>query len=603
MIGVPEPKTTQVTEIDPKGKTLHLDKWHMLPTYRLKLTVWYQNRVHGEPGKLKRKEVDFMTDYTEPNTANAAALEMAKDFRGENEWVMLVSRQEGEDNRLNQYAVGVWDWEKLLGTRYPCMWKLKLDWEKERLQSHKDGDLTAYVEVVRAWDSPLIPYRRSLKVENLKSAIEHGNPPPGHPVQDPYRFGKYVMQVRNNRAWQRLITTTPLWPIRNEKGEISLLREPRRIGEPNTHDHLHADAWRPRNISSVIAGLRANIDKLRLVERQPRDLTARFIPEGTEYEDQSLIERPAAIDWHLTKKWVIAKDIATLEKRIQLLKSPESPDTKSDSNRSARATLQTYRARPLVSLFCALAVILRCLQQRVLRREYRKSDKKVAVVPQGIQHKSMPKESCQDPNVCMCTAHRWRRATFPDHDPLPIIEKSTKYTDPEMYAQTPRWARDRTHKPRHVQHFIPEKKKYPKPRTFREYVRRELEINRPIPREAYVRIGVMTKQDCVNRWGVDWEADSKEIEEDFDKKHNVMKRKPEPATPQSGSADAYPWSELNGYPGCLREHEMPPSHDWERSVDEVAMTVAMTVGVCHIYTEMACLSVADLLVLMAIVLT
>lgn len=65
-----------------------------------------------------------------------------------------------------------------------------------------------------------------------------------------------------------------------------------------------------------------------------------------------------------------------------------------------------------------------------------------------------------------------------------------------------------------------------------------------------------------------WEADSKEIEVGFDEKHSVMKREPEPATPQNDSANIYPWSELDVYPGCLREHKMPPSHDRQRSVYE-----------------------------------
>lgn len=397
-------------------------------------------------------------------------------------------------------------------------------------------------------------------------------------------------------AADKNIITTPLWPIRNERGEVPLLREPVRIGELNTHDHLHAGAWRPRNTRSVVAGMRAIIVKLRL-ERQSRDLKARFVPEDTEDKDQSLVERPAEVDWYLTKKWVITKDNAMLEKKIRLLEGLESPDLKSISTGSACATLQTYTTRPLIFLFCALAIAVRCLKRGVLRREYRKSNEEIPAAPQGNQQKSLPKESCQSPNICMCTAHRWRRANFPDHDPLPIVEKSTRYTSPEMYAQTPQWARDRTYKSRHVQHFIPEGKKYPKPRTFCEYVRRELEINRPIPREAYVRFGVMTKQDCVNRWGVDWEAASKEAEEDFDKKHNVMKRKPEPAPPQNGTPDAYPWSELDGYSGCLREHEMPPSHDWKWSVDDVVMAVA----VYHIYAEMARLRIADLVVLVAVV--
>jgi hypothetical protein len=83
--GVPEPETTQVTEVNPEGETLYLDRWHMLPSYRLKLTVWHRNQLRGEPGKLKRKEVELTEDYTELSTANAAALRLAKSFRGEDE--------------------------------------------------------------------------------------------------------------------------------------------------------------------------------------------------------------------------------------------------------------------------------------------------------------------------------------------------------------------------------------------------------------------------------------------------------------------------------------------------------------------------------------
>ncbi|KAF1923077.1 uncharacterized protein M421DRAFT_333000 [Didymella exigua CBS 183.55] len=599
-VAVAEPEVVQVTQIDPSGETLHLDKWHMMPTYRLKLTLWHRDRLCGEPGKLKRKEVQFKRDHADPETANAAALRLAISFRGEDEWVMLVSRQEGEDDRLNHYAVGVWDWEKLLGTRYPCMWKLKLNWEKNRLHSHKEGDLTAYVEVVRAWQTPMVPARQSLKVEGLQHADKHGYPPPGHPVLAPYRFGRYVMQVRNDRAWQRLITTTPLHPIRGNTAEVEMLREPRQIGEPNTHDHLAADAWQSQNIDNTIAGLESNIRQLRRLKRRPRNLQARFVPEDTEEERQSLIERPADFDWHLTKKWVIAKDIATLEKRVQRLNSLKPTGRTAAIMRSGCITLYTCTTSPLLSLFCALAAVAQSLSRCVFRLEYRKPNK-TPVSPQGSQEKSLPKESCPDANTCMCTAHRWRRSNFPDHDPLPIVDKCDDYTDPNMYAKTPVWARDRLYKARHVQHFVPEKKKNPEPTTFCEYVRRELEINRPIPREAYVRFRVMTKQDCVNRWGRNWESGSQEVEKEFDKKRNVMKRvsKTEPATLPS-SRDAYPWSELDGYPGCLREHEMPPLHDWRRRQFEVTTAVVMTMAMCSVVSdaERTTLRAAGLIVLM-----
>lgn len=80
----------------------------------------------------------------------------------------------------------------------------------------------------------------------------------------------------------------------------------------------------------------------------------------------------------------------------------------------------------------------------------------------------------------------------------------------------------------------------------------------------------MTKQDRVNRWGVDWEAASKEVEEDFDEKHNVMKRKTESATIPNDVPDHHPWGELDGYPDWLHKHEMLPLHNSKRVRSEVS---------------------------------
>lgn len=88
------------------------------------------------------------------------------------------------------------------------------------------------------------------------------------------------MQVRDNSGVAALNDHTTLVADPNDKGEISLLRKPRRIGEVNSHYHLHANAWRPRNVSSIIAGLRAKTSRGSLAETTATRLDSALRPCG-----------------------------------------------------------------------------------------------------------------------------------------------------------------------------------------------------------------------------------------------------------------------------------------------------------------------------------
>ena len=119
LVGTFERETTQVWEVNLKRKTIKLDQWHMLPTYRLKLTLFHFDRL-CRPGKPIRKTVIIQKGFEGPDTANAAALQLAKACRISGERVMLVSRKEGEIDLLHQYAVGTWDWQNDWGLKVPC---------------------------------------------------------------------------------------------------------------------------------------------------------------------------------------------------------------------------------------------------------------------------------------------------------------------------------------------------------------------------------------------------------------------------------------------------------------------------------------------------
>ena len=367
------------------------------------------------------------------------------------------------------------------------------------------------------------------------------------------------MQVRDDNAWQSVITTTPLYPIRNGKSEDLSIRSGR-----NTHNQLFADTWLPRNIRNTIAGLENNIQKLRLFEQQPRDLRVRF------KSDTTGTEKPAAIAWQLSKKSVVAKDIAMLEKKVRALKNRESPGFGVLSPILVCAVVKTYTTRALNALYYVLAVAARCFNQVLYRGEYR-SPNSTPRSQENDQEDPAPWERWTDPNFCMRTAHRWRRKNFPDHEPLRFVEKlSSGATDLEVSAFTPNWVQDSTYIRRHVQQFIPKKSKYPEP-TLRGYIRRELETTQPVPRDAFVEFAVMTEQDCIDRWGMQWRLDGVKEQQRRDEKRNVMKREREPSEKKTdkysdNESDGYPYNELDGYPGWLLEHEVPPPRSQTKSV-------------------------------------
>jgi hypothetical protein len=90
--------------VDKAGKIPETDKWHIFATHRLELTAFYPAR-YRQPS---RKTTLIKKDYDNWDSANAAALELAKSCRGSRESVMLAKLKEGDVDVLHQYAVGIW---------------------------------------------------------------------------------------------------------------------------------------------------------------------------------------------------------------------------------------------------------------------------------------------------------------------------------------------------------------------------------------------------------------------------------------------------------------------------------------------------------------
>lgn len=221
--------------------------------------------------------------------------------------MMLVSRNEGEIDLLHQYAVGSWNWENDGSVRVPCKWSLILDFERERLYGHKKGDLSAYVQVVRLWKSPVLTLGEERAAEELQSANEQGKPPPSLGVAAMYQFGRY--RVRDTSAWQCLVTTTPKDRLRREE-----LEDLSMVFANVTLSQLPCDAWRCRNVSNTISRLEDNVGKLQLLQQQLQHTKILHNMITTS------IENPTNISWRLSKQSVVAKDLLTFEEKISFLR-------------------------------------------------------------------------------------------------------------------------------------------------------------------------------------------------------------------------------------------------------------------------------------------
>ncbi|KAF9693960.1 hypothetical protein EKO04_008051 [Ascochyta lentis] len=556
-----------------KETTLHLidpTPWLLLPTYQLRLTLF--------PTRHSCKTTVLRAPFASPDAANAAALQLAKDWRAEGEAIMLVARDEGDVDVLNWYAVGTWDGTGgRTGRVQQCKWSLMLDCERERLDGHRSGDVSAYVKVVRSWDAEVGDQcGTGVAVEELLEADRWGNPPLGVSGLAPYRFGRYRM--RDLRVWRPFVTTTPLDRMR--RGDLEDLSG---VFASDTLTQRPTHAWHARNLSSTIAGLEENIRTLQQAARQPRDVKTRFD------FDRAPLENPADIGWRLAKKSVIARDITMFSKRAEKLRAEktklemegesrpalerfrtvdesrlEEPDSESEFSAENRPTLARYRTEPEP-------------QPSVLTRsdERISSDDAASLLPTapaaaaegdtflpGLKDSTSAGEGISpirtNPNECNCNAHRWRRENFPTHKPLPSYELATpEPLDPKLAVQIlnpPSWALDPTHMPLRGQHFIPEHTPYPEPTTLQGYLRRQLETTRPVPREAYVRFGVLSEADCETRWGPEWKLQCQSDQMEWDHERNVRRRWRRPGKPRTSE---YPVSELDGYEGCLLEHEKP----------------------------------------------
>ncbi|UPX20659.1 uncharacterized protein EKO05_0010885 [Ascochyta rabiei] len=578
--------STHVCLTNASRHPLDPQKWLLLPTYRLRLTLFYTSRYR----RPSQNTTTIRKFFASPEAANDAALQLAKDCRGEGEAIMLVARNEGDVDALNRYAVGTWDGKTAVAGRVPCKWSLMLDFERERLYSHDSGDVTAYVEVVRSWDTDVRRRGERVSLEELQSSGLEGKPPPGLGGAVLYRFGKYEM--RDMRAWRRFVITTSLDRKEREKLEdLSALFADGTVAQRPIH------AWYAQSISDTIAGLEENMQILQLAAARPRDAKIRFD------FDTAPVESPAEIGWRLAKKSVVAKDIAMFNRRVEKLKSEEMRlDMEAESrpilertktfeepkyeldydceflaeSRPALARYRTDQPPPTSARIgkqmdeeaegvnLPLPDAMRAEEDDLplpnAMRAIAEEEKLLpglgdgASVSQVGYHNGLIRTS---PNECKCNAHRWRRESFPSHKPLPSYEFSPpEQLEARLAAQLvnpPKWALDPTHMPRSRQPFIPERALYPEPTTLCGYIRRQLETTRPAPREAYVRFGVMDERDCETRWGSEWRLQCQNDQMEWDHERNVRKRWKRPSKPRLND---YPVSELDGYEGGLLEHEM-----------------------------------------------
>lgn len=524
--------TTQVFLTDPDGTPLELDKWYVVPTYRLELTLFFTDRYKNVTGNI----ITIKKSFEGPDTANEAALQLAKNCRADGESVMLVSRKEGDIDTLHKYAVGTWHWEKEAGGygRVPCKWSLILEFDRERLYGHKDGNISAYVEVVRSWKTDVGKRGGNLALNNLQSSDEHGNPPLGLQASGLHRFGRYKM--RDTRAWQPVMTTS-----QSDRMQREGLEDLSTVFADNRHVQHPINAWLPQNSSIAIAGLANNILKVCPAKDRPPQLERRFDRK------KQPCGNPTQIDWQLTKRSVFVQDIDEFARKIRMYNSGLDPLTLTKRSNStddkSPADIFSYRlTKPL----------------KILKQEHTLAELNAASESKVEGAKSSPRPQLRtDPNECNCNAHQWRRENFPHHQPLPSRNSSpSEPIDPRIAAlmhNAPTWSLDPTHVPRRGQHFIPERPPYAEPTTLRGYIRRQLETTEPVPREAYIRFGVMTEEDCRTRYGPNWRLQSQKVQEEWDHARNVRKRRKRPSEMKT---DQYPENELDGYEAHLLEHEM-----------------------------------------------
>ncbi|KAF1361296.1 hypothetical protein EJ07DRAFT_154620 [Lizonia empirigonia] len=524
--------TTQVFLTDPDGTPLELDKWYVVPTYRLKLTLFHTYRYQNP----SERTITLKKDFEGPDTANEAALQLAKNCRGDGESVMLVSRSEGDIDTLHQYAVGTWDWEKEGGGygRVPCKWSLILEFERQRLYSHKNGDVSAYVEVVRSWKTDIVKRGGNLALNDLQSSDEHGNPPLGLQASGLYRFGIY--QMCNTRAWQPVMTTTP-----SDRMQREGLEDLSTVFADNRHVQHPINAWLPQNSSIAIAGLANNISQVCLAKDRPPELERRFD------RNTPPCGKPTQIDWHLTKRSVLVQDIDKFARKIRMYNNGSDPPKLTE-----RGKFADDKSPDDIFSFSLTK------PTKISNQEHALAELNVASESKVESAKTSPRPQLPtDPNECNCNAHRWRRENFPHHQPLPSRNSSpSELIDPRIAAlmhNAPTWSLDPTHVPRRGQYFIPERPPYAEPTTLRGYIRRQLETTEPVPREAYIRFGVMTEEDCKTRYGPDWRLQSQKVQEEWDHAHNVKKRRRRPSEMKT---DQYPENELDGYEAHLLDHEM-----------------------------------------------
>lgn len=560
---------TQAWIVDKDGKTLETDKWHMLPTYRLELTLFHIVR-NQQPS---RKTTVIKKDYESWNNANAAALQLAVNCRSSGESVMLVKRKEGDVDILHQYAVGIWNWKDDWSGKVPCKWSLIHDWERERWHSHRKGDISGYVKVVRWWKGPLMSPYEGVALDALQRS-DDGSPPLGVPAESSYEFMGY--RLRNTRTWQPITSTSPLSWLQPEElaGLSSML-------PTHTLRQFPPNSWRTRNLTDAILGLEQNIETIRLAYQQPRDLQVCFDPKKTKLGNLT------DITWRLSKKSVVARDVKAFESKLRLLNLQrashavanlpsiwpsaersktindlelqlcklEGWDLKSEDDISTPITSivparspedhepALGQVKPELApgrLTTCVFVVEAWLQNFFMGfwKGLRRFVVFALMLPRDIEG-PIDAEKLSDPSICLCTAHQWRRANFPRHRRLPAVPKREEADQSDV----PRQARDPTYVPRHVQHFIPESKPKPKPRTLRGYIRRQLETGWPVPRQKYIDFKVMTELDCRTRWGPNWRLQSEKEQEEWDGYRNVRKQQRNVSAPKTGEP---PEDELYG---------------------------------------------------------
>ncbi|KAF2125213.1 hypothetical protein P153DRAFT_253604, partial [Dothidotthia symphoricarpi CBS 119687] len=124
--------------------------------YRIKLTLWLLDPT--DRPKEPTKDEDYLLSrstlikkiWLSAREANDAAFDLAKACRSEGEVVLLVDRRGfGENDNVNEYAVGTWDWKAEGMLCAPDRWDLMLEIPHPFFKRGTQGVVSGVVQVLK----------------------------------------------------------------------------------------------------------------------------------------------------------------------------------------------------------------------------------------------------------------------------------------------------------------------------------------------------------------------------------------------------------------------------------------------------------------------